>query len=144
VAILEDLVGAIEVTCWPELYQQTEGLWVEGNVLLVQGKVKAREEKVQLECSQVQKYRATEPPKKRLVISLTQTGDRQADLAQLSEILDIVKEYPGEQPIYFAIATDEGTVNFEMPDIAASYCPELHQRLLDIGDRRLIVEQREE
>ena len=146
IAVLEDLVGAIEVTCWPELYQQTEGLWVEGNMLLVQGKVKVREEKVQLVCEQVQKYRATEPPKKKigLVISLTQTGNRQADLAQLSEILGIVREYPGEEPVYFAVATEEGTVNFEMPEIATNCCPELHQRLLDIANERLIIEQREE
>jgi len=147
IAVLEDLVGAIEVTCWPELYLESEALWVEGNVLLVQGKVKVREDKVHLVGEQVQRVPlgASDLPKKKgLVISLTQTGNKQADLAQLSGILGIVREYPGGEPLYFAIATEEGTVNFEMPGIATSYCTELHQRLLDVGDKSLIVEEREE
>jgi DNA polymerase-3 subunit alpha len=149
---LEDLVGDIEVICWPELYQQTEGLWVEGNILLVQGKVKARGERIQLVCEQVHKYHlgAVEPSpeapskKNHLVITIIQTEDKQADLAQLHQILNVIREYPGQDEVYLTIATKEGTLNLEMPNITTNYCTELRQELLSLARGKLIVEERDE
>ncbi|MFC1995427.1 DNA polymerase III subunit alpha [Chloroflexota bacterium] len=47
-AMLEDLDGQIEVMVWPKVYASTKELWQEGNILLVTGKVKLREDRVQL------------------------------------------------------------------------------------------------
>ncbi len=56
-AILEDLEGSIEVTAWPEAYRLSRDLWEEGNILIVQGKVKLREERVNVVCDRVNIYR---------------------------------------------------------------------------------------
>ena len=34
---MEDLSGSVEVTVWPDVYDQTRDLWVEGNILLLNG-----------------------------------------------------------------------------------------------------------
>ena len=56
VAVLEDLDGTVEVTAWPELYDRTKELWVEGEMLLLRGKVNNRRGVVQLSCEHVQRY----------------------------------------------------------------------------------------
>ena len=42
VARLELLGGGIEVVAWPNVYERDREIWAEGNLLLVEGKVKAR------------------------------------------------------------------------------------------------------
>ncbi|HJX69571.1 MAG TPA: DNA polymerase III subunit alpha, partial [Dehalococcoidia bacterium] len=173
-AVLEDLVGSIEVSCWAEVYQQTEKLWVEGNILLIRGRVRAREEVVQLVCEQVRQYNPeapvgeeltpsrlreqvgeglvpsriepeVPPPRQvgevRLLITIAQTADEPDDLARLHRILDLLRRYPGEDKVRLAIATSEGLVNLEMPNLTTSFCPELQQRLVGLtGEGTLQVE----
>jgi len=153
-AVLEDLVGSVEVSCWAELYQQTEKLWVEGNILLVQGRVRTRQEGVQLVCQQVRQYHPVEeglipslvepeiPPPRggRLLITIAQTEDEEEDLARLYRILDIIKRYPGPNEVCLAITTSEGLVNLEMPNVATNYCPELHQQLTElVGEEGITI-----
>ncbi len=153
-AVLEDLVGSIEVSCWAERYEQTKELWVEGNMLLVRGRVRARQEEVQLVCEQVDQYgpeevgqvepvpQTPEVRKSKLVITIAQTENEEEDLERLHRLLDIVRRYPGEDEVLLTIATDEGLVNLEMPNVATSYCPELHQQLTDLlGQQGLMVQE---
>ena len=44
VARLELLGGGIEVVAWPNVYERDREIWTEGNLLLVEGKVKARDD----------------------------------------------------------------------------------------------------
>ncbi len=55
-AELEDLSGSLEVTVWPELYEQTRELWVEGNILLVLVRVRERGERLQVGVQRVALY----------------------------------------------------------------------------------------
>ena len=55
-AVLEDLDGKIETMVWPKLYSDTRDLWQEGNILLVEGEVKLRNDQVQLHCDRVRRY----------------------------------------------------------------------------------------
>jgi DNA polymerase-3 subunit alpha len=48
VATLEDLQGTIEVVVFPKLYEQTVGIWREGSILLVAGRVDHRGEEASL------------------------------------------------------------------------------------------------
>jgi DNA polymerase-3 subunit alpha len=149
-AVLEDLTGSIEVTCWPEVYQRTEGLWAEENILLVRGKVKVRGDGVQLVCEDVRQHRpgivepipeAPPPKAHQLLITINQTENEQDDLAQFHRILDIIKGYLGQDKVRFAITTNEGVINLEMPNFTTGYCPELHQQLVElIGEKGLSVE----
>lgn len=58
--MLEDLTGSVEVTVWNETYEPTSELWVEGNVLLVKGKVKVRDDRAQIVCDRVERYQPAE------------------------------------------------------------------------------------
>jgi DNA polymerase-3 subunit alpha len=55
-AELEDLSGSLEVTVWPELYEQTRELWMEGNILLVLVRVRERGERLQVGVQRVALY----------------------------------------------------------------------------------------
>ncbi|HET9851796.1 MAG TPA: DNA polymerase III subunit alpha [Candidatus Limnocylindrales bacterium] len=48
VVTLEDLQGSIEVVVFPRLYEQSAGIWREGSILLVAGRVDHRGEEVSL------------------------------------------------------------------------------------------------
>jgi DNA polymerase III subunit alpha len=48
VATLEDLHGSIDVVGFPRTFQQYADLWVEDSILVVQGKVDARDDRLQI------------------------------------------------------------------------------------------------
>ena len=48
VATLEDLHGSVEVVGFPRTYQETAELWREDAILIVQGKVDARDDRLQI------------------------------------------------------------------------------------------------
>ena len=118
---------------------------------LVQGKVRARQEGVQIACDQVRRYepRATEPaddvpiPSRegRLRITIAQTDNEKEDLLRFHQILDIVKRYPGGDRVIMAIADGGSRVNLDMPNMSTGYCRELHEQLVElVGEEGLRLE----
>ncbi len=164
--VLEDLDGRVEVMVWSTVYNSTRELWEEGNILLVEGKVKLRNDRVQLNCDSVRCYQpeaaqteeivtpepgeapvvAEETPpdtalakSHRLVISITQTSDKDSDIASLQKVNDTLKEFPGQDEVILRIEID-GEIN-SLKLSKTSYCPELHQRLIElVGESGLRVE----
>ncbi len=66
IVIIEDISGQMEVLVWPRAFQQTATLWDEGKEVIVQGKVRVRDEAVSLVCDSARIYeppRETEPVK---------------------------------------------------------------------------------
>jgi DNA polymerase-3 subunit alpha len=59
-AEIEDLSGTIEVTVWPELFERTQDLWIEGNILLMQVRVRERSGRLQIAVQQVELYQASD------------------------------------------------------------------------------------
>ncbi|MBI3742742.1 MAG: DNA polymerase III subunit alpha [Chloroflexi bacterium] len=65
---LKDLMGSVEVTVWPNVFERTMDLWQEDKLLVIHGKVKLREDKAQVICDSVETYeaavakRAANPP----------------------------------------------------------------------------------
>jgi DNA polymerase III subunit alpha len=55
-AMVEDLDSSIEVMVWPQTYEKTKELWKEGNVLRIEGKVKIKDERIQIPCDGVEIY----------------------------------------------------------------------------------------
>jgi DNA polymerase-3 subunit alpha len=152
--VLEDLDGRIEVMVWPKVYADTKDLWQEGNLLLVEGKVRLRDDQVQLNCDSVRQYQpgavqAEEPVisepaetpvvaeeplvpvvSRRLVISITQGTDEASDTASLQRLIDTLKEFPGQDEVSLRITNEARVINLKMPDMSISYCPELHEKLV--------------
>ena len=143
-ATLEDLDGSIDVNAWPEVYQRTKDLWVEGNILLIEGKVQSRRDQIQVSVDSARIYKPEdEPPpplpKRKLRISMLQTGDKESDTSRLRSIFAIIDEYPGRDEVRLLVTGDDGSRNLRLP--GAAYCPELHQRLVEIvGEGNLAVE----
>jgi DNA polymerase-3 subunit alpha len=148
--MLEDLDGRVEVMVWPDAYTSTRDLWQEGNILLVEGKVRLRNDRVQLSCDYVRRYQPeaaqevepevaeettayTEPVKsRRLTISMTQTASIEDDVACLNKLVDTLKVFPGDDEVKLCIVNGDKVVNLKLPNIYTNYCPELHQRLVEL------------
>jgi len=160
-AVLEDLDGSIEVMVWPNVYSKTKDLWEEGNIVLVQGKIRLKDNRVQLNCDSVRYYQpgmavseiavtsqpaevpiVVEPVEShRLVVSITQTSDEDSDIAYLNKLIDILKDFQGQDEVNLCLINDERMVNLKLPDIQINYGPELHQRLVEmVGEDGLRVE----
>jgi DNA polymerase-3 subunit alpha len=60
-ATIEDLSGSVEVTVWPDLYEQTRDLWKEGNILILLARVRERGDRLQVSAQQVAIYQAGGP-----------------------------------------------------------------------------------
>jgi len=168
-AILEDLDGSVEVMVWPNVYADTMDLWQEGNILLVEGKVRIRDDKVQLNCDRVRRYQpeatpagevaveepvevpveaeerpVQEAPEERhhLIISLNQTSDRDRDEDYLRQVISTIKEFPGHDEARLCINGQGSPIILKLPN--TKYCPELHQRLVElVGEEGLRLEAKE-
>lgn len=46
----EDLNGNIEITVWSDVYTQSQDLWTEGSILVIDGIVRVREDRISLSC----------------------------------------------------------------------------------------------
>ena len=153
-AILEDLDGRIEVMVWPRVYANTRDLWQEGNILLVEGKVRLRDDRVQLNCDNVRRYQPEAAPdeeattvkpsevpvvaeeasvkSRRLIVTITQTGDEASDIAYLYKLIDTLKGFPGQDEVNLRVISEGKVIKLKLSNMYASYCPELHQRLVEL------------
>jgi DNA polymerase III subunit alpha len=61
-ARVEDLESGVEVMVWPRTYEGTRDLWQEGSVLRIEGKVKIKDEQVQVTCDAVEPYNLDAQP----------------------------------------------------------------------------------
>jgi len=165
--VLEDLDGRIEVMVWPKVYVSTRDLWQEGNILLVEGKVRLRDDQVQLNCDHVRHYQPEAaqgkevlasqsgevpivdeetaadavPESRRLVISIIQTTNVNSDIDYLQKLIDTLKDFPGRDEVKLCVTNEDRVINLKLPNIYANYCPELHQRLVElVGEDGLRLE----
>ena len=164
---LEDLNGKLEVMAWSRVFAATRDLWVEGNILLVDGKVRTRGDRPQLVCEHVRIYNLEdktlakkvvspkffespkaneETPKtpgkiRRLTVRLKQTGDEAGDVKQLHDVIDILNEYPGDDVVN--IIVDNGTKVFtlKMPNMHIGISSKMMSRLADkVGEDKIATD----
>ena len=60
---LELLGGQLEVLVWPETLQRTAGVWQEGRLTIVSGKIRERGDQTSLVCDDAEEYGSYGPPK---------------------------------------------------------------------------------
>ncbi len=157
IATLEDLVGTVEVTIWSDIYLQTRKIWQEGNILLVEGIVRLKDDRASINCQKVRQYQegdnvqvvnsvpglSTQPqtvPKK-IIINISQSDDAEQDVRLLEQVLAILSRYPGRDHVFLAVTTGSKTIHMKLPT-KAGYCPELTleiSRLL--GDNSVMIEE---
>ncbi|MFO7996596.1 MAG: DNA polymerase III subunit alpha [Dehalococcoidia bacterium] len=134
VASIEDLDGSIEVIAWPRLFESTQRLWQEGNMLSIKGVVKVRDGEIQVNCQEATLLPARqevlkEPRRNHIMIDIKQSEDAEKDIECLHKIMDILKSYPGQDRVSLAVVSDGEVTNLEIPDITVEYCPELAREL---------------
>ncbi len=168
-AVMEDLDGRIEVVAWSRLYSETKDLWQEGNVLLVQGKVRVREDQISIICDLARRYEpagvkteikpaedrkangngtkstseaVTRPSGIRhLVITLTQTDDKEADIARLRQLYEMLRVHPGQDKVHLQIRVGEDVTPMAWPTVNVDFGPELERALTAlIGNEALKLE----
>jgi len=146
VASIEDLDASVEVIAWPRLYESTQGIWQEGNILTIKGLVKVRDGEVQLNCQEamllpVRQEVLKEPQRRHVMIDINQSGDADKDIERLHKIMDILKSYPGQDRVSLAVVSEDKVTNLEIPETTVSYCPELAGELSEIvGERNFRLE----
>ena len=137
VATIEDLDASVEVIAWPRIYESTQGIWQEGNILSINGVVKVRDGEVQLNCQDamllpVRQEVLTEPQRRHVMIDVNQSGEAEKDIECFHRIIDVLKTYPGQDRVSLAVLGDGETTNLEMPGMTVNYCPELAGELSEI------------
>jgi DNA polymerase-3 subunit alpha len=145
IATFEDLNGSIEVTVWADVYSQTQDFWVDGSILLVEGYVKVREDRANINCTKVSRYEP-EPVKaepvrpdngrknnhvkpRTLIINIRQSEDSQKDLEHLQKVMGVLRRYPGNDSVQLAIRRGDEITRMEVPDIKVDYSEELLREL---------------
>jgi hypothetical protein len=68
----------------------------------------------------------------RLVISISQTADEDSDIANLHKLIDILNDFPGQDEVRLHVTNGSKVVDLKLSNISTNYCPELHQRLVEI------------
>jgi len=153
-ALIEDLYGTIEVTAWSDVYQTTKELWEEGNILIIDGRVRIRNDRVQLNCQAVREYLAQDdgdhvpepqveqetihevekldkPKARRLVIHMSQTNEEDEDVERLQGVVRVLRQHPGFDEVQLVVGGEQ--VRF--PGLMVSYSDELGQQLSTlVGD----------
>jgi DNA polymerase-3 subunit alpha len=184
-AVIEDISGSIETMVWPRVYEADRDLWQEGNIVRVEGKVRLRDDAIQLNCDKASHYQPAPEPettpvvvaaartktatadeklppepeparpqtvpaprlnhgaesrRRRLVISLGGTDDRDNDIARLHKVVDALKEFSGEDEVSLCLNSEGQVTNLKLP-LGTGYCPELEKRLgALVGDGGVRVE----
>jgi DNA polymerase-3 subunit alpha len=139
--MIEDLSGSIEVTAWSNVYQTTKELWEEGNILIIEGRVRTRNDRVQLNCQAVREYNPQDgadqieegdkSKARRLIIRLSESDDEEADIERLQDILRILKQHTGQDEVRLIM---EGK-QVKFPNMTVGYSDELWNNLLAlVGD----------
>lgn len=134
VASIEDLESGIEVIAWPRLYESTQGIWQEGNILTMKGVVKVRDGEVQLNCQEamllpVRQEVLGEPEPRHVMIDINQSDDAGRDIERLHQIMEVLKSYPGRDKVSLTVTGDGEVINLDMPNMAVGYCQELAEEL---------------
>ncbi|MDY6907274.1 MAG: DNA polymerase III subunit alpha [Chloroflexota bacterium] len=153
-ATIDDMDGSVEVSVWPDCFERTRGLWAEGTIVLVEGKVRARGDRVQLSCERARRYEpdgaeeageeeeaGPAPPKRHITVSIAETADEGGDVERLHQVLDALKDYRGDDRVRIEVHRGEEVVSLEPSVATTGCCPELVERLARlVGADCVVVE----
>jgi DNA polymerase III alpha subunit len=146
-ATLRDLTGSIDVAVWQETLERTAPLWREGTMVVVEGIVRVRGDRVSVSAQKAYDY--VPPPERsavdepiepgqpdtpnRLTIEMKQTGDIEADLARLDNVLETVRRHPGNDEVRLMIKNGgAGGEWLDLPESKVAAGQELRQTLSQI------------
>ena len=129
---IEDLEGSIEAVAFPRTYNRFRELWQEDAILLIDGTVDVRNDRLQLiveEAAVLERKVSTGAGT--LSVYVRRSGDDDRDIARIREAYLLLRQFPGTDR--FELLTDEGGGRLPIPlpgdDGSVCCCPELLERL---------------
>ena len=96
---LEDHTGTIEAVIFPTVYRQTQQLWTDGRMVVVQGKASSRDGELKILVDNVwdlEQLRAAAPAPQQLLIRVPLETTNEQTFAALKQLLT---DTPGELPV---------------------------------------------
>lgn len=127
---LEDLEGSIEAVAFPRTYARFRDLWQEDAILLIDGTVDVRNDRLQLIVEETAVFEhKVSTGAGRMSVYVPRTGDGAHDLTRLRDVYLLLRQFPGVDLV--ELLTDENgrRVPIELPDDTTCCCPELLERL---------------
>jgi DNA polymerase-3 subunit alpha len=147
-ATIRDLTGNVDVAVWQETLERTAPLWREGTMVVVEGIVRVRGDRVSISAQKAYDYVPPPEPREenepqelgivdgapnRLTIEMKQTGNREPDLARLDSVLEVVRRHPGNDEVILVIKGGDGAgEKLDLPDARVAAGLELRQALSQI------------
>ena len=154
-AQIEDLGGTVELVIFPSVWQQTAELWLPERILVVRGRVSARDrepstivESVTNEITKVETpgpIPAEEPPPGpvHLHVSIPRQADMEQTIRRLGQVYDLLASYPGDD--VFSLYVDNGgrgRIQIRFPNDSTGHCLELEKRLREmVGAAAIQIER---
>ena len=108
---LEDVTGQCEVVAFNSVYQQARELLVEDRVLVVKGRIDHKQQgETKLVALEIAAFEAT-PERKEVRLKV---DARVAPAGVVRELAALVKDFPGEAPVYVDLVTSMGSKLLEL------------------------------
>jgi DNA polymerase III subunit alpha len=108
---LEDLTGAVEVVVFNSTYSAARGLLVDDAVLVIKGRVDHKQQgETKLVALEVAAFEAV--PERREV--RLKVDARSAPAGVIRELAGVVRDFPGEAPVYVDLVTSLGSKLLEL------------------------------
>jgi DNA polymerase III subunit alpha len=108
---LEDVTGSVEVVVFNSTYAAARGLLVEDTILVVKGRVDHKQQgETKLVALEVAAFEAT--PERREV--RLKVDARSAPAGVIRELAGVVRDFPGEAPVYVDLVTSLGSKLLEL------------------------------
>ncbi len=159
---LGDLQGEIEVVVFPRTYEQNMALMVEDNILLVRGKVEARNDRMSVLADVIQLYEPSAPAatpsepsegpgntdtaspsedpslldgmQYHVTLTMHRTDDGSQDVARIRRAVDALKQHVGSDRISLRYLPEAGkAVLLDFPELSTSWNASLRDTLVSIG-----------
>jgi DNA polymerase III alpha subunit len=151
------LDGKLRALVWPGVYEKTKDQWEEGNLLRIVGRIRAGSDGLEINCDSATPFfvdskmhedsrfgtiegqsPANDVPQSGLVspdpflrLVVHETEDPQYDDGQLREIIKLLLEYEGNNPIYLEMFSGGKKILMEIP-YKVAICTDLKNRLVEI------------
>ncbi|MFH1085683.1 MAG: DNA polymerase III subunit alpha, partial [Chloroflexota bacterium] len=144
-AQIEDLSGSLELVIFPRTYQEARGVLGEASLLLVQARVDVRDEAIKLLAESIEPYAVPQHASRRrpvgdgrpqqlaLEIPLDDEGADPVGLAD--RVLALLRQNAGDVPVRLRFRGRRGRLEFEFPELAASYSERLEREFVSLLGR---------
>jgi len=145
---IEDLQGTIEVVVFPSVYKETEGLWEEDKLLVIQGRVDDRGGELKIICESARDYltisqpantprpalpeQADTPAPQYLHITIRRTTDKDKDIRLLGRVYELLHQFEGKDHFSLYLADEKRKIQLDFPNDTTQYCPALAKQLTEL------------